>query len=201
MKALEQGAAGGFLQTSAAQAVRKLIESREEIIDVDRQSVLAFLAGGQASLYSPQSGQITGILKQIGDEMAGSLSDETAAEEAAIKAHGELTAAKSKEIAANTKAIEEKTVRAGEVAVNGVNMKADLKNTKEALEEDKAFLAELEKGCGTKEAEWDERQKVRADELVALAETIKILNDDDADFFFLFQVFPNKYLDIFCFFN
>ena len=144
MKALEQGAAGGFLQTSAAQVVRKLIESREEVIDVDRQSVLAFLAGGQASLYSPQSGQITGILKQIGDEMAGSLSDETAAEEAAIKAHGELTAAKSKEIAANTKAIEEKTVRAGEVAVNGVNMKADLKNTKEALEEDKAFLGVLE---------------------------------------------------------
>merc|ERR1719174_681327 len=44
----------------------------------------------------------------------------------------------------------------------------------------KKFLAELQKGCATKQAEWDERCKVRADELLALADTIKILNDDDA---------------------
>ena len=41
-------------------------------------------------------------------------------------------------------------------------------------------MAELQKGCATKQAEWDERCKVRADELLALADTIKILNDDDA---------------------
>merc|ERR1719482_2305978 len=136
--------------------------------------------GGHASKYSPQSGQITGILKQIGDEMSASLAEETAAEEAAIKNHEELVAAKTKEIAAHTKAIEEKTIRAGEVAVSIVNQKQDAKDTAEALEEDKAFLAELESGCGTKEAEYNEHQKLRSEELVALAETIKILNNDDA---------------------
>ena len=164
------------MQTGAAQAVSKIIESREELVDVDRQSVLAFLAGG--SDYSPQSGAITGILEQIGDEMAKSLADETTAEKAAIASHNDLVAAKKKEIAAHTKAIEEKSVRVGEVAVSIVNMKQDLKDTTEALEEDKAFLAELAKGFGSKEAEWNERQKTRADELVALAETIKILNDE-----------------------
>merc|ERR1719487_263721 len=59
-------------------------------------------------------------------------------------------------------------------------MKNDLADTVEALEKDKAFLEELEKGCSTKEAEWEERQKVRAEELLALADTIKLLNDDDA---------------------
>lgn len=44
----------------------------------------------------------------------------------------------------------------------------------------KKFLAELAKGCSTKEAEWAERTKTRADELLAIADTIKILNDDDA---------------------
>merc|ERR1712110_1175711 len=83
-------------------------------------------------------------------------------------------------IAALTKAIEEKTVRSGEIAVNIVNMKNDLSDTAEALEKDKAFLKELEEGCGTKEAEWAERQKVRAEELLALSDTIKLLNDDDA---------------------
>merc|ERR1719238_1315066 len=61
-----------------------------------------------------------------------------------------------------------------------VALKNDLEDTSEQLAEDKKFLAELETGCETKEAEWAERQKVRADELVALADTIKLLNDDDA---------------------
>merc|ERR1711972_74968 len=59
-------------------------------------------------------------------------------------------------------------------------MKNDLSDTEAALLEDKKFLADLEKGCGTKTAEHDAAVKARAEELVALAETIKILNDDDA---------------------
>ena len=49
------------------------------------------------------------------------------------------------------------------------NMKNDLADTQGSLEEDKKFLAELEQGCGTKQAEWDERQKTRSEELLALA--------------------------------
>jgi len=80
----------------------------------------------------------------------------------------------------HTKAIEAKSIRAGEVAVNVANMKNELKDLQGALEEDRAFLAELEKGCGTKEQDWQERQKTRSEELLALSETIKLLNDDDA---------------------
>merc|ERR1719375_837141 len=59
-------------------------------------------------------------------------------------------------------------------------MKNDLTDTEEALIEDKKFLADLEKNCATKEKEWAEICKNRALELQALADTIKILNDDDA---------------------
>merc|ERR1719224_164359 len=59
-------------------------------------------------------------------------------------------------------------------------MKEDLDDTGKALIEDKKFLAELEKSCATKQAEWDARCKIRTEELLALADTIKILNDDDA---------------------
>merc|ERR1719336_2852382 len=59
-------------------------------------------------------------------------------------------------------------------------MKEDLSDTQAALLQDKKFLAELEKGCSTKAAEWEERSKTRAAELLALADTIKVLNDDDA---------------------
>merc|ERR1719482_725876 len=38
----------------------------------------------------------------------------------------------------------------------------------------------MEKNCAAKEAEWEVIVKTRSEELLALAETIKILNDDDA---------------------
>jgi septal ring factor EnvC (AmiA/AmiB activator) len=89
-------------------------------------------------------------------------------------------AAKTKEVDANTAAIGEKTIREGEVSVNIVNMQTDLKDAQKSLAEDTKFQADLEKGCATKQAEWDTIQKTRADELTALSETIAMLNDDDA---------------------
>merc|ERR1719221_2599863 len=59
-------------------------------------------------------------------------------------------------------------------------MKEDLDDTQKALAADKKFLADLEKNCDTKTAEWEERSATRSQELLALADTIKILNDDDA---------------------
>jgi len=56
----------------------------------------------------------------------------------------------------------------------------DLEDTKEGLEEDKKFLADMDKICEQKKKEWAVYQKMMAEELLALAETIKILNDDDA---------------------
>merc|ERR1719245_2878686 len=112
--------------------------------------------------------------------MEATLADVNAAEAEAIKNFDALMAAKKKEVDANTAAIESKLERVGQVGLEIVAMKEDLDDTAKALAEDKKFLAELEKGCATKEAEWAERCKIRADEILALSETIKILNDDDA---------------------
>jgi chromosome segregation ATPase len=180
VNALEKGMAGGFLQTGTARVLQTLVESRENIVDLDRNAVLSFLSGAHGSGYSPQSGSITGILKTIGDEMSKTLADATTEEEGAIKDNGELVSAKSKEIAAHSQAIEEKSVRVGEVAVSAIEMKNDLSDTQEALVNDKKFLSELETGCSTKAAEWAERSKTRNEELVALQETIQFLNSDDA---------------------
>jgi len=58
-------------------------------------------------------------------------------------------------------------------------MKNDLGDTEEGLVEDTKFLADLEKNCATKKKEWEVVCATRAEELLALADTIKILNDDD----------------------
>eukprot|EP00928_Gymnodinium_smaydae_P079135 TRINITY_DN63142_c0_g1_i1.p1 TRINITY_DN63142_c0_g1~~TRINITY_DN63142_c0_g1_i1.p1 ORF type:complete len:707 (-),score=261.30 TRINITY_DN63142_c0_g1_i1:77-2197(-) len=177
VKALEKGMGGAFVQTSAADVLRRVVQSRDEMTESDRQDVMAFLSTEQGS---PQSGQITGILKQMGDEMSKDLSDATAEETDSIKAYEDLSAAKKKEINALTKSIEEKTVRVGELAVGLADMKNDLEDTEDALAEDKKFLADLEKNCDTKSAEWEKIVKTRSEELLALADTIKLLNDDDA---------------------
>merc|ERR1711862_567263 len=70
--------------------------------------------------------------------------------------------------------------RHGELSVKIVEMKNDLSDTEASLIENKKFLADLEKNCATKTKEWEEIVKTRSEELVALADTIKILNDDDA---------------------
>merc|ERR1719428_837708 len=70
--------------------------------------------------------------------------------------------------------------RVGELAVEIVQMKNDLGDTEEALIEDQKFIADLEKNCAAKQKMFDENVKMRGLELEALADTIKMLNDDDA---------------------
>jgi len=175
--AIEHGVAGSFLQTPAAQILEHIV-SKSDLPEADQETVTAFLS--QSSSYAPQSGEIIGILKQMGDTMAASLADATSTENDAIATYEGLMAAKKKEVAALTATIESKTKQIGELGVAIVQMKEDVDDTAASLKEDKAFLAELQKSCSTKTAEWEERSKTRAEELVALADTIKVLNDDDA---------------------
>merc|ERR1719453_1935540 len=106
--AIEKGMGSAFLQTPSASILLKVAQKRQE------QDVVSFLSG--STNYAPASGEITGILKTMHDEMAADIAEQNAAEAAAIKAYDELMAAKTKEVNALTKAIEEKMTRVGELA-------------------------------------------------------------------------------------
>merc|ERR550532_3095315 len=108
------------------------------------------------------------------------LADITGKENQAIQDYKSLMSAKAKEIASNTKSIETKTERLGQVSVDIVNLEEELDDTTKSLRADKKFLANLGSNCASKKAEWEARSKTRTDELAALAETIRLLNDDDA---------------------
>ena len=41
-------------------------------------------------------------------------------------------------------------------------------------------MGDLATQCAEKKADWTERQKMRAEEISAVSEAIKVLNDDDA---------------------
>jgi septal ring factor EnvC (AmiA/AmiB activator) len=177
--AIEKGMAGSFLQTSAA-AVLRQISINADMLPADRDMLTSFLSDGASSTYVPKSGEIVGILKELKDEMDKDLAETTAVENAAIASYESLVASKKKEIEALTKAIESKMARIGELGVKIAEMENDLEDTQEGLAEDKKFLADLDKNCELKQAEWAEYKKMQAMELVALADTIKVLNDDDS---------------------
>merc|ERR1719352_1340870 len=148
------------------------------MIPADRDLLASFLSEG--TQYAPQSGQIVGILKTLKDEMDKDLADATSEENSAQGSFESLVASKKKEIEALTKAIESKTMRIGELGVKVAQMENDLEDTQEGLAEDQKFLADLDKNCELKKTEWAEYKKMEGMEMVALADTIKILNDDDA---------------------
>merc|ERR1719428_1117892 len=145
-----------------------------------RRMLTDFLSTSQTEGYAPASGEIVGILKQLLEDMEKEFAEITDAENSAIAEFESLVAAKNKEIAAATTAIEVKTEKNGELAVSIVNFKNDLADAQEAFGEDEVFLAELKKGCAVAQKEYDARVKMRSEESVAIGETIKILNDDDA---------------------
>ena len=97
--AISKGAGGAFLQTSAASALKQLAITMD-ISSMDREMITSFLTQGQgdAVAYAPQSGQITGILKQMTDTMEADLKAATAEEQASIKEFNGLMQAKTKEI-------------------------------------------------------------------------------------------------------
>merc|ERR1719378_2049860 len=112
--------------------------------------------------------------------MEKDLADATAEENSAISNFDSLVASKKKEIEALTKSIESKTARVGELGVKIAQMENDLEDTKEGLVEDKKFLADLDTNCELKKKEWAAYKEMQGQEMVALADTIKVLNDDDA---------------------
>merc|ERR550517_2386711 len=112
--------------------------------------------------------------------MDKALADARQAEEASIKSYDALMSAKTKEKDSLTTQIEKEQTRIGDLGVEIAGMENDLDDTQQSLGEDKKFIEELEKNCKKKEKEWAGIQKLRQEELVALTDTIKILNDDDA---------------------
>jgi len=192
--ALRKGMSGAFLQSDAAGVLRNVLLQRS--FDRYSQSLLTeFLSS--STQYAPASGEIVGIISQLKEDMEKELKEATDAENSAIAQFDGLVAAKEKEIAVATQAIESKTERAGKAAVQAVNLKNDLEDAKESLAEDLAFLADLKENCATKASEYDERKKMRAEEQLALSETIKVLNDDDAlDLFKKTLASPSSFLQV-----
>lgn len=130
--------------------------------------------------YAPKSGQIFGILKQMLADFKESLSEAQAKELQAKEEYQALKAAKLEEIEAAKKAVEAMDVQMADATEKEVQAAQELEDVEAQLGMDREFLAKLKKKCTESDAEYDTRVKDRTEEIIAVQDTIKILNSDEA---------------------
>merc|ERR1719235_410262 len=181
--ALEKGMGKSFIQQNAKSVARleKIVKATTSVDEYEKSEIMGLLQGKNPfGEFAAASGEILGILKALKDEMDKDLGGAVADEETAAKGFEELSAAKNDEISAASEAIESKTVRSGDLAVSVTTTADDIEDTTAEMKETEAFLANLASQCALKKKEWAARQAMRAEEISAISEAIKVLNDDDA---------------------
>merc|ERR1719160_2191163 len=180
-----------FLQTTAdseVNAVRstllkalKKTLSRANLTPSQKGKVESFLqqpAGFQS--YAPQSGQIFGILKQMKETFETNLSQSQKDELQAAEDFANLKAAKTEEMKKAQAMVDSKTQDLADTVEANEAAKQNKADTEDDLAADTKFLEDLKVRCKNADEEFEMRTKARAEELQAVAETIALLNSDEA---------------------
>merc|ERR1719262_1025806 len=135
---------------------------------------------GGASNYEPQSGAIFGVLKQMKETFETNMEEGKKEEAEGAAQYEELKNTKETQLNAAKDKISTKSQELAKAKETAANDKEDLDDTQETLDADTEFLAKLREQCAAIDKQWEERSKMRADEIAAVGETINILTDDDA---------------------
>jgi len=130
--------------------------------------------------YGSQSGQIFGILAQMKEDFEHDLSSSQRKEKQSAEEFAELKAAKEEEITAGRQLMAKLESEIADLKVKHAEAFKELEDTQAQLELDRTFLANLKKKCSESAEEFDARVQDRREEIVAVSDTIKILNSDDA---------------------
>jgi len=182
IKAISRG--GAFLQTDLLASVRKLVATNVDISTSDRDVVSSFLSQSESTasedLSEGSPSEINGILKQMAETMSKDHVQMNADEKNGVKQYESVKSAKELQTSTLQKEISTKTERAGKVGLQLVEDKAKLDDTKKALKSNEKLQAGLSKQCKAREMEFGVEAKTRSEELLAIQDTIKILNDDMA---------------------
>jgi len=182
---------GGASAASLMQAdddfsmLRRVIEVTHYVTPEEREQVLSFMDDGlgevaDAKEPSASVAEVVGVLKNMKDNMAKDLADATSEEKSSALGYGQLKGAKEQEISVASEAIISKEKQSGNLAVSLATAKDALEDAEKELASAQKYLKELVAHCDTTKSQRDVRKKMRADEIAAISEAIKILTDDDA---------------------
>eukprot|EP00933_Yihiella_yeosuensis_P061754 TRINITY_DN6459_c0_g2_i3.p1 TRINITY_DN6459_c0_g2~~TRINITY_DN6459_c0_g2_i3.p1 ORF type:complete len:671 (-),score=263.80 TRINITY_DN6459_c0_g2_i3:258-2270(-) len=174
--------ATSFIQKSSSSPkflprLLKAFDGSKRLGDIEKREVAAFLQGKQTS-----SGveDVKAYIKDIESDAEEEIVEDKTKDETGAKEYNQVKSSKQEEISALLNMMEKKMKQIGELQVEIVNMEHDMKNGAEALAANRKMLTEVTKNCEEKSADFAQRQRVRGEEQLAIADTIKMLNSDDA---------------------
>jgi len=130
--------------------------------------------------YKPQSSEIFGILQNMLDTFRGNLSTAQKEEMTDKSEFAELKKAKEDEVNAGQAQLDEKKLQLANTDARNAQAKEDIDDTRGSLSADETFLIEVKEKCASTDAEWQERQKTRREEIQAVSQAIAVLSNDDA---------------------
>jgi len=179
--ALKKGKSSSFLQGKLAEATKtrllNAVEGGESVSEGEKEDVAAFISNSE---MAPGGDQVVGILSVIKEDYEKNLVNMESAEVESAKLIDELVAAKTQQGKTLAAQIETKIAESGQLEVNIVRMKREIVVAEAEKAANEKFAEELETSCNTRVAENDKAVKARGEEVLALSDTIKMLNDDDA---------------------
>merc|ERR1719271_148798 len=144
-----------------------------------RRTLSAFVQDSQQGL-APASGEIFGMLKQMKESFETNLANSQKEETVSQKDYEDLKKAKTEEIAAATDLIGTKTQELATADEKNAQSKESLEDTQNVLAADTKFLANLKEQCAAMDAEYEERVKLRQQEIQACSKALAFLSSDEA---------------------
>merc|ERR1719191_2511375 len=131
-------------------------------------------------MHAPASGEIFGMLKQMKESFETNLANSKKEESQGKADYEALKKAKEEEIAAATDLIGTKTQELATADEKNVQSKESLEDTQNVLAADTKFLANLKMQCQNIDAEYEERVKLRQQEIAACGKALSFLSSDEA---------------------
>merc|ERR1719506_1586235 len=130
--------------------------------------------------YSPQSATVTGILKDMYDTFAADLEKSNQDESNAQKGFEEVIEEKTKKNKILQGMVTDKSAQKAEKQQSLAENEELLEATQIQLKEDEEFFETARQSCKDKSDAWDERSRLRTEELSGINKAFEILTSDDA---------------------
>jgi chromosome segregation ATPase len=130
--------------------------------------------------YSPQSATIMGILKDMYDTFSADLEKSNSEESSKQKAFEDLIAEKEKQVADWSAEVTDKEGQKAEKSTMLSEAEELLSATQTQLKTDEDFFETARDSCKAKSNEWDERARLRTEQLDGIEKALKILTSDEA---------------------
>jgi len=193
---LKSKTATSSISDSDLSVVHRFVERPEDFVGKSSSLSAVQIAQNPFGDYAPQSTQIQGILKGMYDAFAGDLEKENAEESEQEKAFRALMATKKAELATLQATLERHTLdKASKTKLEAESQQA--RDDEEAqLAADEQFFEETKQGCKGKATEWNERSRLRTEELQGMGKAVEILNGGAATFVNATTTFIQKSLTV-----